>query len=88
MRRFRRPLAGLFLAFALAACQADSRQQVLATDRSQVQLRAFQTRAFDTPDMNLTVRNVIATLQDLNFVIDKVDERLGTVSATLGVARC
>ncbi|MCM0019132.1 MAG: hypothetical protein NBV67_04000 [Tagaea sp.] len=82
MRRIRHPLAALFLAFALAGCQADSRQQVLATDRSQVQLRAFQTRGFETPDTNLTVRNIIATLQDLNFVIDKVDERLGTISAT------
>jgi hypothetical protein len=81
MNRSRLALA-IALAAALAGCQTDSRQQVLATDRSQVQLRAFQTRGFDTPDTNLTVRNVIATLQDLNFVIDKVDERLGTISAT------
>lgn len=66
----------------LAACQTDSRQQILATDRSQVELRAVQTRAFDTTDKNLTVRNVIATLQDLGFVIDKADEALGTVSGT------
>jgi len=75
-------LAVLAICGAVAGCQADSRQQVLATDRSQVQLRSFQTRAFDTTDRNLTVRNVIATLQDLSFVIDKVDESLGTVSAT------
>jgi hypothetical protein len=67
---------------ALGACQTDSRQQVLATDKSQIELRAVQTRAFDTTDRNLTVRNVIATLQDLGFVIDKADEFLGTVSAT------
>lgn len=75
--------------FALAAallllvgCQTDSRQQVMLTDKSQVELRAVQTRAFDTTDMNLTVRTVIATLQDLGFVIDKADEELGMVSAT------
>jgi hypothetical protein len=66
----------------LCGCQTDSRQQVLATDKSQVQLRSVQTRAFDTIDHNLTIRNVIATLQDLGFVIDKADEALGTVSAT------
>ena len=60
----------------------NSRDQVLAVDRSQVQLRSVSTRSFDTADRNLTVRNVIATLQDLNFVIDKADEALGTVSAT------
>lgn len=66
----------------LAACQTDSRDQVLATSSSQVALRAVQTRAFDTTDRNLTVRNVIATLQDLGFVIDKADQALGMVSGT------
>ncbi|HYD69565.1 hypothetical protein [Azospirillum sp.] len=66
----------------LGACQTDSRQQVLATDKSQVELRAIQTRAFDTTDRNLTIRNVIASLQDLGFVIDKADEQLGIVSGT------
>jgi len=70
------------LAGLLGGCQLNSRDQILAVDRSQVQLRSVSTRAFDTPDRNLTVRNVIATLQDLNFVIDKADEALGTVSAT------
>lgn len=69
-------------AVLLTGCQADSRQQVLATDRSQVQLRAVQTRAFDTRDAGLILRNVLATLQDLGFVIDKTDGVLGTVSAT------
>jgi hypothetical protein len=72
----------IVLAALLMACQTDSKQQVLLTDRSQVELRAVQTRAFDTTDKNLTVRNVIATLQDLGFVVDKADEVLGTVSAT------
>jgi len=66
----------------LSGCQLNSRDQVLAVDRSQVQLRSVSTRAFDSSDRNLTIRNVIATLQDLNFVIDKADETLGTVSAT------
>ena len=66
----------------LAGCQTDSKQQILATDRSQVELRAIQTRSFETADKNLTVRNVIATLQDLGFVVDKADEQLGTVSGT------
>jgi hypothetical protein len=70
------------LANFLAGCQVNSRDQVLAVDRTQVQLRSVSTRSFDTADRNLTVRNVIATLQDLNFVIDKADEALGTVSAT------
>ena len=72
----------LILAPLLAACQTDSRQQVLLTDKSQVALRAVQTRAFETGDDIYTLRTVIATLQDLGFVVDKADHQLGTVSAT------
>lgn len=75
-------LLGLLCLFVVAACQTDSRQQVLLTDKSQVALRAVQTRAFDTLETNLALRTVIATLQDLGFVVDKADHQLGTISAT------
>lgn len=81
MKALVRSLA-ILVPLLVAGCQTDSRQQVLYTDRSQVELRAVQTRAFDTTDKNLTVRNVIATLQDLGFVIDKADEPLGMISGT------
>lgn len=67
--------------FTLASC-APSNKQVLATSESQVKLRSIQTRAFDTGDKNKMLRTVIATLQDLGFIIDKADVNLGTVSAT------
>jgi len=66
----------------LAACQTDSRQQILASDQSQVSLRSIQSRMFDTSDQSLTIRTIIATLQDLGFTIDKVDNDIGVVSAT------
>ena len=70
------------LPLLLAGCMTDSKTQVLATDKSQVALRAVQTRLFDTGDRAATFRAVMATLQDLGFVIDKADDVLGTVSAT------
>ncbi len=70
------------IALLATACQTDSRKQVLATDKSQVALRAIQQRAFDTTDKVSTLRSVIATLQDLGFVIDKADDVIGSVSAT------
>ncbi|MDH3474024.1 MAG: hypothetical protein OEM59_10050 [Rhodospirillales bacterium] len=66
----------------LAACQTNSRDQVLATEKSQVALRSIQQRAFDTTDKDTTLRTVIATMQDLGFVIDKADSMLGSVSGT------
>lgn len=61
---------------------ATTQQRLLDSDTSQLQLRSIQTRAFDTTDKEKTLRTVMATLQDLGFVIDKADSTLGTVSAT------
>ena len=47
-----------------------------------MRLRRYQERAFDTADKEQTLRSVIATRQDLNFVLDMADLDLGTVSAT------
>ncbi|HCF05679.1 MAG TPA: hypothetical protein DEU72_05525 [Desulfomicrobiaceae bacterium] len=65
----------------LAGC-ATTQQRLLDSEASQVQLRSIQTRAFDTTDKEKTLRTVMATLQDLGFVLDKADATLGTVSAT------
>ena len=51
-------------------------------NKSQVELRSIQSRAFDTADKEKTLRSVIATLQDLSFVIDKADMDLGSISGT------
>jgi hypothetical protein len=72
--------ASVFL--LLVGCQTDSRQQVLAVTKSQVELRTFQTRVFDTTDKEKTLRTIMSTLQDLNFVVDEADAILGTVSGT------
>jgi hypothetical protein len=61
---------------------ATTQERLLDSDSSQVQLRSIQTRAFDTTEKEKTLRTIIATLQDLGFVIDKADATLGTVSAT------
>jgi hypothetical protein len=83
-RGFFRPatsLALLLLAASLAACDTAPARPVLEGG-SQVELRSIQTRAFETDDREQTLRTVIATLQDLGFVIDKADATLGAVSAT------
>ena len=74
-------IALLIVLFMLVSC-APSTKQVLATKGSQVKLRAIQTRAFDSTDKDKMLRTVIATLQDLGFIVDKADNVLGTVSGT------
>lgn len=74
----------MLMAALLSGCQT-MKARVLdssAEGQTSVELRAMQSRSFDTTDKPKTMRNVIATLQDLGFVIDKADLDLGTVSAT------
>jgi hypothetical protein len=71
-----------FLMFLLVAGCATTHDRLLDMDTSQVQLRSIQTRAFDTIDKEKTMRAVIATLQDLAFIIDRADLTLGVLSAT------
>ncbi|GGC43583.1 hypothetical protein GCM10011504_22560 [Siccirubricoccus deserti] len=66
----------------LSGCQMDSRQQILASTNSQVAQRAISTRAFETSDQAKVFQAVIASLQDLGFVVDRADNVLGSVSAT------
>ena len=49
---------------------------------TQLQVREIQTREYDTLDKQMTMRSVIATLQDLGFTIDQAHLDLGTVTAT------
>lgn len=70
---------GLFLFFS--GC-ATTQERLLDSDSSQVQLRSIQSRTFDTTDKEKTLRTIMATLQDLGFVIDQADSLLGTVTAT------
>lgn len=79
----RLPIAVIIVSLlGLSGCVTDSRNQAMLSTKSQVELRSFQTRAFNTTDKRKTLRTTIATLQDLGFVIDKADEELGTISGT------
>jgi hypothetical protein len=75
-------LLGLVTLVVVAGGCVPMNQRLLDSEQSQVQLRQIQTRAFDTGDLERTLRASIATLQDLGFVVDKADLDLGTVTAT------
>ena len=74
-------LFSLFLVITLVSC-AGKQQNILETSEPQVKLRSMQSRVFDISDQNRLLRTIIATFQDLGFVIDDAEESLGTVSGT------
>ena len=79
----RKFLYALLIVSALISFQACAtpKEHLLGAEE-QVKLRAMQSRSFDTTDKKKTLRTIIATMQDLGFVIDKADETLGTISGT------
>ena len=70
----------VLLLLALGGCGLTN--DAITGSDGQLQVRQIQTRVYDTLDTRGTLRSVIATLQDLGFVIDKASHELATVSAT------
>lgn len=81
--------AGLFCALLIQGCspyesrhqnQWNSREQIWLSETSQLKVRAAQTRVFDTTDRRRMFEAIIATMQDLDFKVEVLDEELGIVS--------
>ena len=71
-----------FMIMALLCGCASTHDDVLGTTQTQDQMRNYQSRMFDTSDKALVLRAVVSTMQDLGFIIERADEKLGTVSGT------
>jgi len=80
-KRYSGILIVLCLLFVLAGCVTTT-NKAFETNESQVKLRSMQTRAFDTTDKKKMMQTVISTMQDLDFVIDKADLVLGSVTGS------
>jgi len=59
-----------------------TQDRLLETEQGQLELRQIQCRRFETTDREKMLRTIMATLQDLGFVMDKADAGLGLVTAT------
>lgn len=75
-----RRVAFIVVALGLSGCA--SQNAAITESGSQVHARQIQTREYDTLDKRDTLRSVLATLQDLGFVIDTADYELATITAT------
>jgi len=74
-------LLPIIFILTLSGC-ASTHNDVLGTSQSQVQMRNYQSRSYDTNDKAMVLRAVISTMQDLGFIIERADEKLGTISGT------
>ncbi len=69
------------IAFLSGGC-VGLNERVLDSKTEVLRARSIQTRVFDTADREKTLRDVIATLADLEFWIDKADATLGVVKGS------
>jgi len=81
MKKSRYLLISMIIILLLSGC-ATTAQKAFVTQESAVQLRSIQTRAFDTIDKKMMMQTIISTMQDLDFVIDKTDFLLGSVTGS------
>jgi hypothetical protein len=75
-----RTLGMLFMLVVLAGCAAPTAS--VTAGGNQAELRQIQTREYQQLDRRSAMRSVIATLQDLGFVIDRAEYELGLMTAT------
>ena len=81
MKSYTMKILLFILVLALISC-VGRQSNIFEATESQAKLRSIQSRVFDITDRNRLLRTIIATMQDLGFVIDSADEALGTVSGT------
>ena len=82
MRRYKKFILFSFIFVLIFSGCVSTSQKAFVINKSQVMLRSIQTRAFDTTDKKMMMQTVISTMQDLDFVIDKADFMLGSVTGT------
>ena len=74
-------LGAALLGLSACASSPPAEQELLAPTDEQTKLRSMQTRTFDLASREEALRGVIATLQDLGFIIERANEPMGLVTA-------
>ena len=82
MSRLKLKILLISLTLLIGGCATPAIEHVLDLSQNQLNLRSIQTRTFDTGDKEKMLRSVIATLQDLDFVINKAEFELGIVTGS------
>lgn len=66
--------------FSFTGCMQNSKAMILE-NAQQLKVRSYQIKKYNKSKLDIS-RAVVSTLQDLSFIIDKVDVQTGTMTAT------
>ncbi len=73
-------ILSLIVFFVISGCTPYNHYYKL--DKQYLARRQLETKQYDTSDKTLVLRAVISTMQDLGFIIETADEKLGIISGT------
>jgi len=66
----------------LGGCAATIPKDALRLPESTLDVRSIQTRTFETPSENAILAATVATLQDMEYNIDRIEKPLGVITAS------
>lgn len=75
-------LAFISVVFLLQACQSTN---VPSTSETQLQIREFQTRSYDTKNSDSVLKVALNVLQDEGFIVKSADSKLGYLTGSKDV---
>ena len=70
---------GVALPILVVGCASDGS---VPPPPTQLELRAFQTREYDTTDTKLVMKAMLNVLQDMGFIVNDADVELGLLTAS------
>ncbi|CAI3925822.1 MULTISPECIES: hypothetical protein [Commensalibacter] len=73
--------SNLYRSLLLGAVFTFPAQYVKAQTHQTLSLRAIQSRSFETTDTQKMLQNIVSTLQDMGYIIGRIDNQLGFVNA-------
>ncbi len=81
-KRIRKALAvsGVFALVGGCTYGPPPTTDLLSMTEEQMKLRSFQTRNVDVPTRGQAIQGVLAALQNLGFIVERVNEPLGLVT--------
>jgi hypothetical protein len=68
----------------MQACSTGQKKlsnELLSLPENQMKIRQAQTRTFDMKNQNQVLRGVIAALQDMGYIIERINNTMGFVTA-------
>lgn len=74
--------SGIFLIIVLAlpGCVTTQEPELVLSKKSAVELRAMQSRTFETPDEKKVFRAILAVMLDMGYAVTTLEPKAGTIT--------